>query len=284
MGFLQRPPLRRHQQCASTPGYPGPGIATSRARSVLTVPPGSDGLLRASPCRFVAPCYRPWGSPGFEPTTDQGRDRLSSQAHTLRSFSLRGWPEAVTAACKHAAITDFRTPLVVARAGTEAPASARPQGIDPPWSPLPACGVATTRWPDAPLGFLDFELSLFHARGEPGLDARCRSGVLPRCEHRVRRGGLPALRSGDRGAVTVGTTTVFGTVVRQAAHLANQMPSGPKTRPCFQGPSPDRAAAAAGASRCRGVPRVSSSEDADPKVRRGLAGAKSRFLARQRPR
>jgi len=41
------------------------GAAVSRTRSVLAVPPGFDGFLRASPCRFVAPCNRPWGSLRF---------------------------------------------------------------------------------------------------------------------------------------------------------------------------------------------------------------------------
>ena len=40
--------------------------AKTRARSVLAFPPGFDGLLRASACRFVAPCCRPWGSPCFQ--------------------------------------------------------------------------------------------------------------------------------------------------------------------------------------------------------------------------
>ena len=42
-----------------------PGLATSRTRSVLVVPPDFDGLLRTSSCRSVAPCSRPWGSPSF---------------------------------------------------------------------------------------------------------------------------------------------------------------------------------------------------------------------------
>jgi hypothetical protein len=41
-----------------------PELATARTRSALAVPPGFGGFLRASLCRFVAPCSRPWGSPG----------------------------------------------------------------------------------------------------------------------------------------------------------------------------------------------------------------------------
>ena len=65
--------------------------------SALVVLPDCDGLLRMLPCRFVAPCYRPWGSGCFQ------RDLLSTAfprhpvlrafprpaPHTLRSFPLR---------------------------------------------------------------------------------------------------------------------------------------------------------------------------------------------------
>jgi hypothetical protein len=41
------------------------GPATVRTRSAPAVPPGFDGFLRASTCRLVASCSRPWGSPRF---------------------------------------------------------------------------------------------------------------------------------------------------------------------------------------------------------------------------
>lgn len=69
-GVLQRPPLRRMSARVSTPGCPGPGAATLPARSALAVPPSFDGLLHTGLSRSIAPCKRPWGSPGFEPTTD----------------------------------------------------------------------------------------------------------------------------------------------------------------------------------------------------------------------
>jgi hypothetical protein len=65
--------------------------------SILVVPPDYDGLLRMLPCRFVAPCYRSWGSSCFQrglPFAVFPR-RLVLHAfprlapHTLRSFSLR---------------------------------------------------------------------------------------------------------------------------------------------------------------------------------------------------
>jgi hypothetical protein len=60
-----------------------PGDATFRTRSVLVVPPDSDGLLRWERCRFVAPCSRPWGSPRFGtigPAPHGGVARTSSHA------------------------------------------------------------------------------------------------------------------------------------------------------------------------------------------------------------
>jgi len=74
LGVVQRSPLRRPEHRAATPGRgPSqasrlvlrPGAATSRTRSALAVPPGSDGFLRAMPRRSVAPCCRPWGSSRF---------------------------------------------------------------------------------------------------------------------------------------------------------------------------------------------------------------------------
>jgi hypothetical protein len=41
-----------------------------RTCSALVVPPDFGGFLRTRLCRFVAPCSRSWGSPGFEPTAD----------------------------------------------------------------------------------------------------------------------------------------------------------------------------------------------------------------------
>jgi len=73
LGVVQRSPpstsaLRVHSQLrglANEVRRLRLGVATPRTRSVLAVPPGFDGFLRASPCRFVAPCSRPWGSLRF---------------------------------------------------------------------------------------------------------------------------------------------------------------------------------------------------------------------------
>lgn len=99
-GVLQRPPLRRSSSRVSTPGCPGPKVATPPTRSALAVPPSFDGLLHTSLSRFVAPCRRPWGSPGFEPTCNT---RMCHEAdpphrrHALRSLSLRHkWSDLTT--------------------------------------------------------------------------------------------------------------------------------------------------------------------------------------------
>ena len=42
----------------------------TRTRSALVVLPDFGGFLRTRLRRFVAPCSRSWGSPGFEPTAD----------------------------------------------------------------------------------------------------------------------------------------------------------------------------------------------------------------------
>jgi len=65
-----------------------PGVARFRARSVLAVPPGFDGLLCTIPCRFVAPCSRPWGSPRFRRRSallpPPARDDLPKEAPRAR--------------------------------------------------------------------------------------------------------------------------------------------------------------------------------------------------------
>jgi hypothetical protein len=106
-------PLHRHDRhLRPLPPGPSPRLrrrtATSFARSVLVVPPDFDGFLRralvrrprlSTACRFVAPCSRSWGSPGFHAPVrllaacGRGRSAFRSTfplAKTLRSFLLSG--------------------------------------------------------------------------------------------------------------------------------------------------------------------------------------------------
>ena len=97
LGFSKDAPPSRyesrvHSRTVSRPSARG---CHPRARSVLAVPPGFDGFLRASRCRSVAPCTRSWGSARFEL---HRRGRLSTSLtisalpgtapHTLQSFPL----------------------------------------------------------------------------------------------------------------------------------------------------------------------------------------------------
>jgi len=73
-----------------------PDVAKHRTPSALVVPPDSDGLLLTEPCRFVAPCFQPWGSSRFLPRIPLPVLQPSAvlvafpelAAHTLRSVSL----------------------------------------------------------------------------------------------------------------------------------------------------------------------------------------------------
>jgi hypothetical protein len=68
VGFKDRPSASTNA-VRPLPGGPKPafrpGSASLQTRSALVVPPDSDGFLRSAPCRSIAPCNRPWGSPCF---------------------------------------------------------------------------------------------------------------------------------------------------------------------------------------------------------------------------
>ena len=78
-------------------GYLRRCAAKRNTPSAPVVPPDSDGLLRMLPCRFVAPCYRPWGSSCFQrgllfpvfPRCLVPRAFPRLAPHTLRSVPLR---------------------------------------------------------------------------------------------------------------------------------------------------------------------------------------------------
>jgi hypothetical protein len=73
----------------------GPKLRNSGSWSVLVVPPDFDGLLRSTPCRFVAPCNRPWGSPRFRlvpglgPKTATGGLPSPTAQHPSKRFPLQ---------------------------------------------------------------------------------------------------------------------------------------------------------------------------------------------------
>jgi len=124
-------------------GRSRPEVATLQTRSVLAVPPGYDGFLRASGCRFVSPCSRPWDPPSFRShllspqrrsivTRGAGlltQPRPFSSVHTLRSVSPAGSrvvsPRPVPSRRCFAGCS-------VSRSTTQA----RPQGLTPPEGPL----------------------------------------------------------------------------------------------------------------------------------------------------
>jgi hypothetical protein len=69
LGFIKDRPSASTDAVRPLPGGPRPalrpGAAILRTRSALAVLPDYGGLLHSTPCRFVAPCIRPWGSPRF---------------------------------------------------------------------------------------------------------------------------------------------------------------------------------------------------------------------------
>jgi len=65
-----RPSAVSHPVSTPGPSEEGPSakwLPRHPARSALVVSHDFDGLLHRAPCRSVAPCYRPWGSPRFRP-------------------------------------------------------------------------------------------------------------------------------------------------------------------------------------------------------------------------
>jgi hypothetical protein len=82
LGFIKDRPSASTDVVRPVPGGPRPalrlGVAKLRAPSALVVLPDFDGLLRSTPCRFVAPCFRPWGSQRFRFAPDARARRLGA--------------------------------------------------------------------------------------------------------------------------------------------------------------------------------------------------------------
>jgi hypothetical protein len=89
-------PARVHSRSDSGEGAPDtrPRPAMAWTRSALAVPPGFDGLLRASTRRLVASCSRPWGSPRFGSGSGMSRRCFASSpvmSPSPRSPRRSGW-------------------------------------------------------------------------------------------------------------------------------------------------------------------------------------------------
>jgi hypothetical protein len=190
------------------------GGANLYARSVLAVPPDSDGLLRSTLCRSIAPCNRPWGSPCFRDRRCCSTRRLCSRFSSILdgAYPSKLFPpwqlyrvttvwalSLLVAACPN-------FPLASPRAFGPFPRLPQPQGFESPVSPLLTSSRCREKVARCSLGLLvPFKAAL---RGpvdpsgskEPSVRVRLRRavGLLHR---RVcpRRG----LRSGAAGAVFV---------------------------------------------------------------------------------
>jgi hypothetical protein len=106
MGFKDRPSADI-SAARPLPGRPKsslrPGGANLRARSVLAVPPDSDGLLRSAPCRSIAPCNRPWGSPCFwvRSLPRYPKAAVARQPHPRWRRPFEAFPSLVAVPCHH---------------------------------------------------------------------------------------------------------------------------------------------------------------------------------------
>jgi len=142
--------------------------ATPRTCSVLVVPPDFDGLLHTLPYRSIAPCNRPWGSPSFRrsavlvsflaslqgtrpgPHTPPSSPALHPPKHSPRQQPLhvtaQPCPPAVAASLADTSHTQARDPRSTRP-------NRRPQGLEPPPSPLRPRAVAGSQSPDTPMGF-----------------------------------------------------------------------------------------------------------------------------------
>lgn len=133
LGFSKDSPPSRygsrvHSRTVTRPSARG---CQPRARSVLAVPPGFDGFLRASRCRSVAPCTRSWGSARF---------RLHRCARLSTPLTISALPETAPHTLQSFPLTDRRTasprPLPSHRSSATTRVSPRSQGLPLSMSPL----------------------------------------------------------------------------------------------------------------------------------------------------
>jgi hypothetical protein len=147
MGFKDRPSADINA-ARPLPGRPKPSLwpggANLRTRSVLAVPPDSDGLLRSAPCRSIAPCNRPWGSPCFWLSRSAAARRLwwrgcsildgAYPSKLFPPWQLYRVTTAYALSLFLAASAGFLR--VLPRASGPVRRVGQPQGLEPPSSPL----------------------------------------------------------------------------------------------------------------------------------------------------
>ena len=166
LGFIKDRPSASTDVVRSLPGGPRPAlwsvVATLRTRSALAVLPDFGGLLRSTPCRFVAPCIRPWGSPSFRSAPALPEGTGWGLAFPCGASPFEVFPSAAgRCASPHAGSL---SPLLGAsgrgssRVATFGPAPVR---SSPDLRALLRCevrcepaGVSTDRLPDTPLGLV----------------------------------------------------------------------------------------------------------------------------------
>jgi len=148
MGFKDRPSADI-DAVRPLPGWPRPSLrpggANLRARSVLAVPPDSDGLLRSAPCRSIAPCNRPWGSPCFRGgrAVAARRLRLCGCSIPDGAYPSKLFPPWQPGPCHHG-LCPLAVPCRFFRAFRACCHAfvvrvwrvSQPQGFEPPKSPL----------------------------------------------------------------------------------------------------------------------------------------------------
>jgi hypothetical protein len=191
------------------------GGANLYARSVLAVPPDSDGLLRSTLCRSIAPCNRPWGSPCFRDRRCCSTRRLCSRFSSILdgAYPSKLFPpwqlyrvttvwalSLLVAACPNVL-------LASPRAFGPFPRLPQPQGFESPVSPLLASSRCREKVARCSLGLLvPFKAAL---RGpvdpssseEPSVRVRLRRAIGLLHRRVCPRGGF---RSGAAGAVSSG--------------------------------------------------------------------------------
>jgi len=87
--------------------------ATPQTCSAPVVLPDFGGLLHAMPRKFVAPCFRPWGSPCFPLTLPKQSSRFPKALYPFKAFPSLAAPLHVTG-LRRSPRSDSLSPLLLA--------------------------------------------------------------------------------------------------------------------------------------------------------------------------